>query len=96
MAIQGTVTMDKLAEAKSFKKERSGPVGLPILQFFKHYSTSFPAWAGLAEDIFMLSPSSAAVERVFSVLRDKFDSKTLKAPIDYIAASLINARDILP
>ena len=73
-----------LAEVKSFKKARSDPVGLPILEFFRNYSTSFPAWAELAEDIFILSPSSAAVERVFSVLRDKFDSKTLQALVDYI------------
>ena len=88
-----------LAEVKSFKKARSDPVGLPILEFFRNYSTSFPAWAELAEDIFILSPSSAAVERVFSVLRDKFDSKTLQALVDYITASLMlraNEREIVP
>ena len=88
-----------MAEVKSFKKARSDPVGLPILEFFRNYSTSFPAWAELAEDIFILSPSSAAVERVFSVLRDKFDSKTLQALVDYITASLMlraNEREIVP
>ena len=78
-----------LADIKSFKKQNSEIVGLPILNFFKMHSVSFPTWALLAEEIFILSPSSAAVERVFSLLRDKFDSQSIQCLIDYITASLL-------
>ena len=78
-----------LADIKSFKKQNSEIVGLPILNFFKMHSVSFPTWALLAEEIFILSLSSAAVERVFSLLRDKFDSQSIQSLIDYITASLM-------
>ena len=59
----------------------------------------FPTWASFAEDVFILSPTSAAVERLFSLLCDKFDDKSKQSLIDYITASLMlrgNKRQLCP
>ena len=84
---------------KSFKKVVRPTVGLKILQFFEDQSDNFPTWAAVVEDIMALAPSSAPVERVFSVLRNKFDKNSMNALIDYVCASLMlkaNGREILP
>ena len=78
-----------LSDVQSFKKIHHDSVGLPILQFFERFSAHFPTWASFAEDVFILSPTSAAVERLFSLLRDKFDDKSKQSLIDYITASLM-------
>ena len=88
-----------LSDVQSFKKIHHDSVGLPILQFFERFSAHFPTWASFAEDVFILSPTSAAVERLFSLLRDKFDNKSKQSLIDYITASLMlrgNKRQLCP
>ena len=88
-----------LFDVQSFKKIHHDSVGLPILQFFERFSAHFPTWASFAEDVFILSPTSAAVERLFSLLRDKSDDKSKQSLIDYISASLMlrgNKRQLCP
>ena len=95
-APRGWETLDQV---KSFKKVARPKVGLEILGFYDAHGDSFPNWCDLAEDIFLLAPSSAAVERVFSFLRDKFDKKSFSSLIDYICTSLMlksNGREIVP
>ena len=95
-APRGWETFD---EVKSFKKVARPKVGLEILAFYDTHGDTFPNWCDLAQDIFLLAPSSAAVERDFSFLRNKFDKKSFASLIDYICASLMlksNGREIVP
>ena len=48
-----------------------------------------PAWSSLAADVFLIVPSSCAVERVFSVLRDTFDKQQKNAGEDYLETSVM-------
>ena len=48
-----------------------------------------PAWSLLAADVFLIVPSSCAVERVFSVLRDTFDKQQKAAKEDYLETSVM-------
>ena len=40
--------------------------------WWAEHAVELPAWAQLAARVFLVSPTSAAVERVFSILRDSF------------------------
>ena len=76
-------------DVKSFKKKTGAKVGLDIMTFFEHHQQSIQHWAAMAAEVFLHAPSSAAVERVFSFLRDKFDKGSLGSLIDYIETSLM-------
>jgi hypothetical protein len=77
-------------DVKSFKKKLHESVGLEVLAFWKQHSELIPKWAELAAEIFILAPSSAAVERLFSLLRDKFDEKNLqRSLLDFVETSLL-------
>ena len=53
------------------------------------HAADLPAWAELARLVFLASPSSAAVERVFSILRNTFDAGQKLALEDYVETSLM-------
>ena len=53
------------------------------------HAADLPAWAELARLVFLASPSSAAVERVFSILRNTFDAGQKHALEDYVETSLM-------
>ena len=40
------------------------------LEFWKTHATSLPAWAAAAKKVLLVQPSSAACERVFSLLNN--------------------------
>ena len=73
---------------------------MQILGFWdQHCKEGFEEWGKIAQEIFMLAPSSAAVERVFSFLRDKFVGGAHGALIDYIRTAIMlraNGRVIQP
>ena len=52
-------------------------------------AASLPAWSALAADVFLVVPSSCAVERVFSVMRDAFDKQQRSAREDYMETSVM-------
>ena len=52
-------------------------------------AAALPAWSALAADVFLLVPSSCAVERVFSVMRDTFDKQQRSAHEDYLETSIM-------
>ena len=75
---------------RSFKKHAHEPIGMGILNFWEtHSHHGLQRWSKVVEEIFTYAPSSAAVERVFSFLRYKFDKGTHGALIDYIAAAIM-------
>jgi hypothetical protein len=47
-----------------------------------------PAWSALARQVFLLLPSSAAVERVFSILRHTFGKEQKTAGEDLLETSI--------
>ena len=57
------------------------------LNFWKDHETSMPKWSEAAKNAFLLQPSSAAAERVFSVLNNSFGKKQLGSLEDYIETS---------
>ena len=52
-------------------------------------TASIQRWSNTAQNVLLLQPSSAAAERVFSVLNNTFASKQLRALEDYVEASIM-------
>ena len=59
------------------------------MTFWKLYANSAPKWKEIAAKVLLLQPSSAAAERVFSLLKNSFGDQQSHALEDYIEASLI-------
>ena len=59
------------------------------LQWWKNHSNDLTCWSAAAEKILLVQPSSAAAERVFSLLKNSFGSFQDAALADYIQASLM-------
>ena len=59
------------------------------LKFWKDHELSIPKWSDAARNIFLLQPSSAAAERLFSVLNNSFGKKQLGSLEDYIETSVM-------
>ena len=47
-----------------------------------------PNWAGLCKLILLVQPSSAAVERVFSLLQNSFSTRQYRSLEEYTAVSV--------
>ena len=58
--------------------------------FWKLNEKKLPAWASVAKKLILLSPSSAAIERVWSMFSNTFDAGSENSPLmDYIQAVLM-------
>jgi len=62
---------------------------IDILQWWHQNECDLPCWAAAARKVFLVQPSSAASERVFSLLKSSFSSQQQNAPQDYIKVSLM-------
>jgi hypothetical protein len=51
--------------------------------------TSLPTWSDTAKKILLIQPSSAAAERVFSLLRNTFNEQQNSCLEDYLETSLM-------
>ena len=60
-----------------------------ILNFWKDHAAAIPKWSNAARKILLLQPSSAAAERVFSVLNNSFGDQQLSSLEDYLEASIM-------
>ena len=60
-----------------------------ILLFWKRHENDLPTWAKAARQVLLVQPSSAASERVFSLLRNSFGERQNSALQDYIETSLM-------
>ena len=49
------------------------------LDFWKNHETTLPAWAEAAKKVLLVQPSSAAAERIFSLLKCSFGEQQLSA-----------------
>ena len=59
------------------------------LKWWKTNSPELPTWAACAKKVLLVQPSSAAFERVFSLLNSSFQEQQDAALQDYIEASLM-------
>ena len=62
-----------------------------ILLFWRTNGTHFLTWAFFARAAFSMAPSSAAVERVFSLANNMFGDGQLNSLADYVHADLGHA-----
>jgi hypothetical protein len=60
-----------------------------VLQFWRSHATEMPHWAEAARIVFSMAPSSAACERVFSLLASMLDSNQRRALMDFVEGSLM-------
>lgn len=57
--------------------------------FWKTHRSSLPTWATALSKVLLVQPSSAAAERVFSILKQSFGDQQYRSLQDYIEASLM-------
>ena len=62
---------------------------LSPLAWWKLNAASLPSWSIATQQVLLIQPSSAASERVFSLLNNSFDRQQYSALQDYIEASLM-------
>ena len=62
---------------------------IDILQWWHQNERDLPCWAAAARKVFLVQPSSAASERVFSLLKSSFSSQQQNSLQDYIEVSLM-------
>ena len=60
-----------------------------VLEFWRNNSKSLPKWAEAASKGLLCQPSSAAAERVFSIMKHSFGDQQLSSLEDYLEASII-------
>ena len=59
------------------------------LMFWKNSASTLPLWAAAVKKILVVQPSSAAVERVFSMLNNAFKDQQHNSLQDYLEASIM-------
>lgn len=60
-----------------------------LLQWWEKHEEKLPYWAAACKQVLLCQPSSAAVERVFSLLNNSFDEGQNRCLEDYIELSLM-------
>ena len=61
----------------------------PVLEWWKQNASALPNWSEAARKILLIQPSSAAAERVFSLLTNSFGNQQDSSLQDYIESSLM-------
>ena len=78
------------ADLHKVKRTTKEMKGLPVLNFWaEHASPLLNTWGGVVTHMATLNPSSAGVERLFALLRDKFDLSMKASLHDYMESSLL-------
>ena len=60
-----------------------------VIQWWKTHESDLPNWANVCKIILLVQPSSAAAERVFSLLQNTFSRQQYRSLEDYIAVSMM-------
>ena len=60
-----------------------------IQAWWKSHEGEIPAWSKACKLVLLVQPSSAAAERVFSLLQNSFNGKQTRALEDYVSASVM-------
>ena len=62
---------------------------LDILEWWKDNSSDLPHWSSASQKVFLLQPSSAAAERVFSILTRTFSESQTNSLEDYVESTVM-------
>ena len=86
--------VDNLASLKSelasyLAKSDSLNSSMDIVSWWKQYTHDLPAWSAAAKKVLVVQPSSAAAERVFSILNSTFKEQQQNSLQDYIETSVM-------
>ena len=69
------------------------PAGLDLTgdaaKKYKASAGKYPTWRWVVRVLLLIQPSSAAAERVFSLMRRNFNSENLQSKLDIIEATLM-------
>lgn len=76
----------ELAAYQALTDDVAGEIN--VLEWWSQHSEEIPSWTSACKQILLLQPSSAASERVFSLLQNSFNNRQ-QALQDYIETSLI-------
>ena len=74
---------DYLAKAADVSQE------VTTVEWWKRHQNDLPKWASAAQKVALVQPSSAAVERAFSLLQNSFTNRQDHSLQDYVEASLM-------
>lgn len=77
----------ELAAYQALTDDVAGEIN--VLEWWSQHSEEIPSWTSACKQILLLQPSSAASERVFSLLQNSFNNRQEQALQDYIEMSLI-------
>lgn len=78
-----------ILELPAYLTASNGVHATDILDWWKRHKEALPRWSREAAKIFLCQPSSAAAERVFSLLKASFSDQQQSALEDYIETSLM-------
>ena len=62
---------------------------IEVLQWWEKQEEKLPHWSAACQQVLLCQPSSAAVERVFSALKNSFGDQQGRALEDYVELSLM-------
>ena len=84
-------TLSSLKEELPAYLAKCSDIGSPVsdLELWKSNSESLPKWSAGAKQILLIQPSSAAAERVFSLLTTTFSEQQIHSLNDYVEASIM-------
>ena len=78
------------SELPTFSAKADGvSVSVDVLQWWKNHETELPSWSSVCKKALLIQPSSAAAERVFSILQNLFNEKQTLSLQDYIESSVM-------
>ena len=60
-----------------------------ILLWWQNHMTDLPHWSSVVKDVVLVQPSSAAAERVFSILQLSFGPQQDRSLQDYVQSSIM-------
>ena len=60
-----------------------------VLDWWHTHQRDLPAWAEACKNVLLIQPSSAAAERVFSILSNSFGERQESSLQDYIECSIM-------
>ena len=63
------------------------------VQWWHNHKDQLPHWASAVKKVLLVQPSSAAAERVFSILKSSFNDHQRHALVDYLQASVMTQYD---
>ena len=77
------------AEGVSFRADNMADLAAKKVEWWRQNADNLPHWAAAVKMVILVQPSSAATERVFSLLRATFSDQQQAALQDYVETSVM-------